>query len=370
VNRLLRALMLLVVMGSLVVAGISYALLAEIRRPVDPQITEPIEFEILPGQSASEVGQSLKDMNLIRQPLLFNLMLRQREAADQLQAGTYQLSPAMTMGEIISTLQEAPSTDETQITVIEGMRLEEVAQVVVDAGLAETTEAFLEVAKDPEPFRANHERLRDIPAGQSLEGYLFPDTYRLETTAAISEVIETMLDRFDEQYASFETEVIVQDRTIHEIVTMASIVQREAANDDEMPHIAWVFWNRLKPEYANEVNGRLQADPTVQYAAGYDEAEGTWWRKNIDQFLEIEHPYNTRINQGLPPGPIANPGLQALRSAARPGPQRPDSSDGTNDLYFVAKCGESAHNFAATLDEFSRYEAEFLNCTTNEQDGG
>src|SRR5687767_14858503 len=155
--------MLLVVMGSLVVAGISYALLAEIRRPVDPQITEAIEFEILPGQSASEVGTSLKDLNLIRQPLLFNLMLRQREAADQLQAGTYQLSPAMTMGEIISTLQEAPSSEETQLTVIEGMRIEEVAQVVVDAGLAESTEAFREVAREVEPFKANHERLRDVP---------------------------------------------------------------------------------------------------------------------------------------------------------------------------------------------------------------
>jgi UPF0755 protein len=135
VNRLLRALMLLVVLASLLVAGISYAMLAEIRRPADVEATEPVEFEILPGQSATEVAASLKDLNLIRQPLLFRLMLRERKASDQLKVGTYQLSPTMTMGEIISALQVAPSFEEKQFQTIEGMRMEEVAQVIVAVAL-------------------------------------------------------------------------------------------------------------------------------------------------------------------------------------------------------------------------------------------
>lgn len=363
-NRLLRALMLLVVLASLVAAGVSYVILSEIRRPADTESSEPVEFEILPGQSATEIASSLNQLNLIRQPLLFRLMLREQQASDKLMVGTYQLSPNMTMAEIIAALQVAPSFEETEFQTIEGMRMEEVAQAIVDAGLAESTEAFLAVAKNAEPFKESHARLADIPEGQGLEGYLFPSTYRIKATATITDVIDKMLtDGFDASYADFENQVIVQNRSVHEIVTMASIVQREAANNDEMPHLAYIFWNRLKPEHMAESGGLIGADPTVQYIAGYSEEQKTWWRNDLTQAeLDVESPYNTRKNPGLPPGPIDSPGLAALRAAARPGPQRPDGTDGENDLYFVAQCGKKAHNFATTLDEFSTFEQEFLNC--------
>jgi UPF0755 protein len=365
VNRLLRALMLLVVLGSLVVAGISYALLAELRRPVDAEAVDPVEFEIASGQTAVEVTQNLKAQDLIRQPLLFQLMLREQDAADNLNAGTYLLSPNMTMGEIIATLgAEQPAFEEKQFTVIEGMRMEEVGQVLVDAGLAPSVEEFVAVAKDAAPFKATHSRLGTIPEGQGLEGYLFPDTYRVRATAAISEVIETMLtDGFDANYETFETTVTI-DRPVHEIVTMASIVQREAANNDEMAHLAYIFWNRLKPENLGETGGLIGADPTVQYALGWSEEQQTWWRRNLTvEELAIESEYNTRNRQGLPIGPIANPGLNALKAAARPGGLRPDGSDGQSDLYFVAKCGEDAvHDYATTLDELNRLSAEYSSC--------
>ncbi len=243
--------------------------------------------------------------------------------------------------------------------------MEEVAQVITDVGLAPNPEAFLEVAKDAGPFKENHARLQSIPDGQGLEGYLFPDTYRIKATATITEVIEKMLtDGFDAKYAEFENEITVEgNRSVHEIVTMASIVQREAANTDEMPHLAYIFWQRLKPENRDESGGLIGADPTVQYLLGYSEEEQTWWRKNLsDADLNQDHPYNTRLKPDLPPGPIANPGAEALRAAARPGAQRPDGSDGTNDLYFVAKCGENAHNYAANLEEFNKLAAEYQNC--------
>src|SRR5690349_4179696 len=107
--------MLLVVLGSLVVAGISYAALAEIRRPVDPTATDPVDFEIQPGETGADIGKNLKDLNLIRQQILFNLMLRERKATDKLKVGTYRLSPAMTTGQIISTLEVAPKFEEKQL---------------------------------------------------------------------------------------------------------------------------------------------------------------------------------------------------------------------------------------------------------------
>ena len=362
-NRLLRALMLLVVLASLIVAALSFALLREIRRPVDPEAAEPVEFTIEPGQTAAQVAESLKDVNLIRQPLLFRLMLRERDAADNLKVGSYQLSPSMTMGEIISALQVAPSFAENEFQTIEGMRMEEVAERIVAAGLAPSTDAFLQLARDPEPFKENHQRLQSIPQGQSLEGYLFPNTYRIKATASISEVIETMLtEGFDANYEKFEREVLVPNN-IHEIVTMASIVQREAANEKEMPHLAYIFWNRLKSENLAETGGLLAADPTVQYFLGYSEEQKKWWRDGLTQAdLDTDNPYNTRKRPGLPPGPIANPGLAALRAAARPGAERPDGSDGKADLYFVKRCGENAHNFATKLDEFNILVQELNNC--------
>src|SRR4051794_15166534 len=215
--------MLLVVLGSLLVAGVSYALLAEIKRPADPTAVDAVDFEIQPGQSAADVAASLKSLNLIRQPLLFRLMLSEQHATDKLNAGSYQLTPSMTMGEIIATLQVQPTFEEKQFQIIEGMRMEEVAQRVVDAGLAESTDAFLQVAKDVAPFKADHALLESIPEGQGLEGYLFPDTYRIKATASISEVIDKMLtDGFDRNYQTFENQILIDNPTVHKIVTMAS----------------------------------------------------------------------------------------------------------------------------------------------------
>jgi UPF0755 protein len=358
--------MFLVIIGGVIVGGASELIKNELIRTVDAESEEAVEFTVEEGQTVSDVAGNLAEADLIRQPLLFRFLASRQDAS--VQAGTYQLSPSMTMAQILASLQRAPSVEEVEFTIIPGMRLEEVAEVMVDAGIAPDTEAFLEVARDAEPFKQTHSRLESIPEGQGLEGYLFPDTYRVEATSAISEVIERVLtDGFDRNFESFETEIIAEGPeggppTVHEIVTMASIVQREAASNDEMAHLSFIFWNRLRPENAAEVNGRLQADPTLQYALG---TEDDWWpdlsELTADEINNNQSEYNTRFIQGLPPGPIANPGLAALRAAARPGPQRPDGGDGENDLYFVASCteqvdGRPVHEFAATLDEFNQLD--------------
>ena len=370
-NRVFRALMYLVIIGGIVVSGASELIRSEIARSADAEDDTVVTFVVEPGMGASDIAAKLGSENLIRQPLLFQLMAREQKVGDKLQAGEYQLAPNMTMAQILTVLQDAPTGDEIEFGILPGWRLEEIAQSLADSGVVDSRDEFLQAARNPEPFKQNHSRLQGIPEGQSLEGYLFPDTYRVEATATVTDVIETILtDGFDANYSTFENEVIAEGPngppSVHEVVTMASIVQREAANDQEMPHLAWIFWNRLKPQYAEEVVGRLQADPTLQYALG---SESDWWpslgQMSADELNNNQSPYNTRIVQGLPPGPIASPALFALRSAARPGPQRPDGSEGEDDLYFVVKCGSDPveHEFAANSEEFNRLAGADGDCS-------
>jgi UPF0755 protein len=376
INRLLRAFFILITIGALIVGGSSIVLARQFTQAVNTQAEagEIVEFEVPEGSTVTEVSQFLQADGLISQPFLFRLLVSQQGADDELQAGTYRLRTDMTMSEIIAILRQprgGEAGEEVEFTIIPGDRLEQVAQMMVDAGIAPSTDAFLEVARDTDQFKERHQLLESVPAGQSLEGYLFPNTYRVFKTNTISEVIDSVLyNGFEPAYSDIQDDVTAQTTegdtpSVHQIVTMASIIQREAANIEEMPHLAHIFWNRLTPEAAAEVANRLQADPTVQYALG--NIDDPW--PNLDKRLTREEidtydsPYNTYKNSGLPPGPIANPSKDALRAAARPNAQRPDGGDGSDDLYFVLACSEDRkHVFAATNDEFNRYVAEYQNC--------
>jgi UPF0755 protein len=353
--RHVRALMLGIALISLVVSCGGYVALSEIRTPADPA-GEPVEFIVEDGASTSDIATQLRTEGLIRQPALFTLLTRSQGLDGTLQAGRYVLSPSMTMSQILIALQSS-KVEDVQVTIPEGLRLEEIAAILDRAGVVGEA-AFLAAARDGEAFRESYFLLGSLPADATLEGYLFPDTYRFAQRAEADEVVRTMLDRFAEQYAEIERGVRIQGATVHDLVTMASIVQRESALVGEMPQIAGVFWNRLKPENAPSFGGGLLgADATVQYALGYSTQEGTWWRKNLTLTdLQDGSPYNTRITPGLPPGPIASPGLAALTAAAQP-------DDTSGFLFFVADCArDGSHNFARTLDEHLAFEAEWLAC--------
>lgn len=363
-SRTLRALCLGVALVALMAACVGAILLSEIRRPVDDQDDRAVEFTVEPGDPTAVIATNLRSDGLIRVPQLFSLLVRLQGLDDRLQAGRYLLRPNMTMSQIISALQTGIKVEEVQITIVEGLRLEEVAEKVGAAGLPNVTEdVFLSATRQGATFKVNHFHLGSLPDDASLEGYLFPDTYRFAKTATITDVVETMLNRFDEQYATFEKEVRVPDVDVYKIVTMASIIQREATNRDEMTKISAVFWNRLKPENVGQFGGgRLGSDPTVQYVLGQ---KGSWWPKldtlNNDEINNAgantsRFPYNTRSNGGLPPGPISNPGLDALRAAAQP-------DESGSYLYFVASCdAPGTHKFAQSFEEFQQYEQEYLSC--------
>jgi UPF0755 protein len=340
---------------ALVVACAGSLILSEIRRPAAAS-GDPTEFIIEPGESTGSIATRLREEGLISQPAVFRLLARSRDLDDKLQAGRYILSPTMTMSEILIALQSSRVAD-IQVTIPEGLRIEEIAAIIEAAGLV-GAEDFLNVARDGDRFRDAYFLLGSLPPGASLEGYLFPDTYRFAPSAGAEEIVGVLLSRFVEQYGTIERDVRVPDVTVHQIVTMASIVQREAAVVAEMPTISAVFWNRLKPENAPDFGGgQLGADPTVQYALGYSALENTWWRRELTfTDLQVDSPYNTRLRPGLPPGPIANPGLAAMRAAAQPDETAPY-------LFFVADCAkDGSHNFAVTLAEHQQFEAEWLAC--------
>ncbi len=183
-----------------------------------------------------------------------------------------------------------------------------------------------------------------LPAGlTTLEGYLFPDTYRLPSRAVPADLIRRMLDNFERRVTDdVMTPARQAGRSLDQVVTMASIVEREAQRVDERPLVASVYWNRVSGACSGQTGGAyLQADPTVQYAAGH---AGEWWWKppSVEAYQTVQSPYNTYLRPGLPPSAIASPGVSAIQAAADPAK--------TQYCFFVA-AGDGSHVFASTLAE-------------------
>lgn len=312
---------------------------ADLDQPAGDDPT-PVTFTVHPGETAAQIAQRLEEEGLIRSADLFRALLRLRGADTRLEAGSYELRRTMTMNEIMAALQHGrPPT--VQVTIPEGWRAEEVADLLRVVDLAAPDE-FLRVVRSGEGF--DNDFLDDRPEGvTSLEGFLFPDTYEFPTDATARDIVAHMLRNFGQRFTpELRQQVRNQGLSIYRAVTLASIVEREAVIPEERPIIASVFLNRL------EAGMHLNADPTVQYALGYQEDSGVWWKRPLllDD-LTIDSPYNTYQHIGLPPGPICNPGLAALEAIANPAD--------TNYLYFVANdvAGDGSHVFAETLEEHS-----------------
>jgi UPF0755 protein len=225
------------------------------------------------------------------------------------------------------------------VTFPEGLRVEEIGELMEAAGVVSSAEfrRALSEAYDL-PF------LADLPASAGLEGYLFPATYGFSRVVTAQEAVRQMLAAFDDRISpELRQDAEAQGLSLHELITLASIVEREAVVSEERPVIAAVFLNRLG------LGMRLEADPTVQYAIAAEASsvqEFGWWKGGLTESdLQVASPYNTYVNVGLPPGPIANPGLASIEAVARPAE--------TDFLFFVAR-PDGSHAFAATLEEHRR----------------
>jgi UPF0755 protein len=299
----------------------------------------PVAFEIGPGETLAQLAARLEAQRLIRSAAAFRLLARVRGVDRQIQAGDHVLRADMTAQEVLDELMIG-TADSVTVTIPEGLRAEEVATLLAQRGVAGQAE-FLAAVAGGSPRRA---ALAERPAGAGLEGYLFPDTYQFRLRAGAEPALETFLDTFEARVLPLVQGVgtgAPADLTLHEVITLASIVEREAALPEERGMIARVFLNRLAaPPFL------LNADPTVQYAVGFQPEAGTWWKRPLlATDLQVDSPYNTYVTPGLPPGPIANPGRAAIEAVLRP-------ADGPWQ-FFVAneQACDGSHVFAETFDQ-------------------
>ncbi|MGD0752324.1 MAG: endolytic transglycosylase MltG [Anaerolineales bacterium] len=304
----------------------------DMTQPRDPAGVEQV-FVIQPGESVNSISDRLEQAGLIRNAQTFRTYLLWAGLDTIIQTGTYRLSPAQTGRDIAQMLKSTTLTEVT-FSVLPGWRMEEIAASLPSSGLDITPAAFLESASAP----ANAPGF--LPAGASAEGFLSPGNYTLPRTTSADQLVFLLLQSFSSGLTpDLQSGFSSHGLTVFQAVTLASIIQREAVVAEEMPMIASVFYNRLA------VNMRLQTDPTVQYALGFDAAKGSWWTTPLSlDDLKVDSPYNTYLHPGLPPGPISNPGLAALQAVAAPAR--------SNYFYFQARCDKSGlHNFAETLEQ-------------------
>jgi UPF0755 protein len=306
----------------------------DLLKPVNSQAAA-IDFQVENGETVNLIALHLEDAGLIRDAGAFRYFLIYTGGDTNLQSGIFTLSPASTPVEIAHTLQDA-NAKIISFRILAGWRLEEVAAGLAVSGLNIKTDDFIMLATSP----ATDLVPKRLPNITYLDGFLFPGVYQFHRTAKAVDIISAATSRFDEQISDellkgFQN----QGLSLYQAVTLASIVQREAMVDSEQPTIASVFYNRLHKGM------KLDSDPTVQYAVGYNTAQKTWWTNPLSLTnLKIDSPYNTYIHTGLPPGPIDMPGLSALQAVAFPAQ--------TSFIYFRAKCDNSGlHNFSETYDE-------------------
>ncbi len=304
----------------------------------------PRPFVVNLGEPARFIAARLENEGFITDADLFNLYLRVTGLERRIEAGNFMLADNMTMPEVAEALQNA-LFEEALVTVPEGFRAEEIAERLAEANIIEP-DRFLQAVRNPRSLSIyeDYEFLQSLPEGASLEGFLFPDTYRFPVFASTPEiVIGSFLDNFEARVGNDTLIGGASGLSGRDLVNLASIVEREAVQADERPLIASVYINRLNGTCLPDVGGRyLQADPTVQYARG---TVGDWWWKptSIEQYGEVQSPYNTYLNEGLPPGPIANPGLSALESTRNP--------EQSIYCFFLGTGEDGRHVFAQTLAE-------------------
>ena len=295
--------------------------------PADPN-GKTLDFVVRRGATASQIAADLLKAKLIRSALAFKYVLYESGAENALQSGTYKVSPSLSPRAMAVLFQKAPG-DQVALRIIEGWRLSEVALAV--------NKAFPKI--DPKDFAAaavvgtrNNFVLAGLDPKTPLEGYLYPDTYFLRPDATADQVVNVLLDTFEQKAGpALRTAAAARKVPIYDLVKLASIVEREAHDRKESPLIAGLYQHRL------DISMKLDADPTIQYA------KGTWDELTLDD-LKLVSPYNTYLNAGLPPTPICNPGLAALQAAAQP--------EQTDFLFFVAKSdGTGGHAFARTIEE-------------------
>ncbi len=295
--------------------------------------SEPVTFSVQNEETAESVGERLEEQGIIRSSWYFEMRMRLGSSDAQLNPGQYELSPGMAVSEIIDEITTTGTAGTATIRFQEGWRTEQYAEHLAETGLLESADEFMDAVASPQ---WDFDFLASRPADAQLEGYLFPDTYEFRGDVTAEEIVEILLETFESRVPP-ELQERADDLgyNFHNVITIASIIEREAVISEERPVMASVFFNRM------EENMPLQADPTVQYVVGQP---GNWWPEITQEDINRMAPHNTYQRPGIPPWPIANPSLASIQAALEP--------DETDYLFFVATGdGSGAHRFAETYDE-------------------
>jgi UPF0755 protein len=301
-------------------------------QPYQGFASDGVYVDIPHGASQRTIARLLSENGVVRSRIAFELLCRQRERRT-LQAGEYFFDRPATAFAVYDAIANG-RVFVKEFVIPEGFTMFDIADLAASEGFL-TRDEFLVAARDPSP-------IRDIaPGAPSLEGFLFPATYEFPRHMAGKDMTAAMVKKFRQEWLTLPVAGAPPHQSVQEIVTLASLVERETPRPEERPHVAGVFENRLR------IGQPLQCDPTVAYALTL---VGKYAGKLDGGDLHFPSPYNTYRNKGLPPGPIANPGEAALRAALDPPP--------TEDLYFVANT-EGGHFFSKTLEEHNRNVARY-----------
>jgi UPF0755 protein len=328
----------------------------EIHLPKDSLSEKQVIFNIEKGEGSREISLNLEKEGLIKWGPLFQLYVLTTGASGNLQAGTYLLSPSMNIPEITEKFITGDVLKE-KITIIEGWNLRDIGFYFENKGLFQAEELW-EIAgfpaidysrtKDlpkPRDFSENYEFLKEKPKNVGLEGYLFPDTYEIDKEASIEKIVRKMLSNFDKKItADLREEIKKQGKTIFEIVTMASLIEKEVKTKTEKELVSGILWKRLKAGIP------LQVDATISYITGKQTT------KISKEETQIDSLYNTYKYPGLPKGPICNPGLESILAALYP-------KNSQYWYYLSTPNGETI--FSKTLEEHNLAKAKYLKTTPN-----
>lgn len=292
---------------------------------------DAVTIQIAPGESASQIARELADEGVVQSAAAFDRAVRERRAADRLQAGTYELETGMDPDTVLDILLEGPTREVYRLTVIEGLTIGQMLESIerqTGYGLEALTGPLLDGSVESALLPDEPEELRD------WEGLLFPDTYEFDADASPVDILTRMAETAEDRVGSVDWSVVVErDLTPYDGIIVASMIEREALLDEERAVIASVIYNRL------EQGIPLQIDATVIYALGAAPEGGL-----TGGDLEVDSPYNTYRIAGLPPTPIAGPRLASLRAASAPAD--------TSFLYYVLIDESGRHAFTDDFDEF------------------
>jgi UPF0755 protein len=329
-----RASILVLLVGTVAVIAAGAWFVRDLERPYKAYDGAEQFVDIPPGSSQTAIARRLKDAGVVRTESTFRAAVWMRGAGRRLQAGEYRFDRPMSAAEIVDKIRSGDVFLQT-ITFREGLTIRQMSELYQSRGLGRASD-FVAAARNAAPIRALD------PQATDLEGYLFPDTYSLPRATTAAQLVERMVAAFQKVLTlDLREQAAVRGLSLRELVTLASLVEKETARPEERPVVSAVYHNRLKIRMA------LYCDPTVIYAL---ERAGRYTGDLTREDLQFDSPYNTYRYAGLPPGPIAAPGRASLEAAANPA----DASY----LYFVSR-NDGSHVFANTLDEHNRNVNEY-----------